>query len=101
MGSLVALLLMLSAFVLWLFIKFPPQTPLAKALKVVNRMFLGLAVIMAALAVARVYTTYTDPLDAKLVPQLAAAWSMALFVLVLGIGFIVRNFVVFRQRRYF
>lgn len=100
MGPLVALLFMLSAFTLWMFFKFQPVTPLAKVLKTVNRLFVGLAVTLAVLAVVRVYTTYTDPGDKDLVPQLALVWGFGLLFVVMMLGFLIRNFVIFRTPRY-
>lgn len=100
MGALVALLLMLSLAMLWLFFKFQPETPLTKVLTLVNRLFIGLAVVLAVLGVARVYSTYTDPSDKDLVLQLALVWGFGLLFLVVGIGFLLRNFLIFRAPRY-
>ena len=69
-------------------------------LRVTNRLFLGLATLMAVLWVLRVYTTYTDPFTDRLVTQLAAAGAMGFFVAIVGLGFVIRNFVVFRAPRY-
>lgn len=100
MGALVALLFMLSLAVLWLFFKFQPQTPMVSVLKTTNRLFVGLAVVLAVLAIARVYTTYTDPADKDLVPQLALVWGFGLLFVVISLGFLIRNFVIFRAPRY-
>lgn len=96
MGPLVALLLMLSAAVLWLFFKFQPETPLASVRKLVNRLFLGLAGVLAAVSAGRIYTIYEGPLAL----QMALVYAFGMIFVVIGLGFLLRNFVIFRRQRY-
>lgn len=100
MAPLVTLLLMLSVFIIWVFIKFQPKGAHAQTLRIVNILFPVLAAVMGVLATVRIYTEYTDPLDAPLVPQLAASWGLGLVFVVMTGGFIVRNFIIFRTPRY-
>lgn len=100
MGPLLALLLMLCIAVLWLFFKFPPETPLAHVLKLVNRLFLGLAFVLAVVAMGRVFSVYANPFGDPMVIQLASVLGLMAVVVVLGLGFILRNFVIFRTPRY-
>ncbi len=101
MGPLVALMLMLSLAVLWAFFRFQPDTQKLKALRVTNITFVSLAIVLACLWAIRVVVTYRDPADAVLVPQVALSGALGLVAVVLGVGFILRNFVVFRAPRYF
>ncbi len=96
MGPLVALLLMLSIAVLWLFFKFQPETPLANVRTLVNRLFLGLAGVLAVVAAARVYTEYEGPIAL----QLALIYAFGMIFVVIGFGFLLRNFLIFRSRGY-
>lgn len=100
MAPLVLLLTMLNAFIIWVYIKFQPKGAHAQTLRIVNWLFPALAAVIGVLSVVRIYTEYTDPLDAPLVPQLAASWSLGLVLIVMTAGFIVRNFIVFRTPRY-
>lgn len=100
MGPLVALLLMLCIAVLWLYFKFPPETHLPHVLKLVNRLFLGLAGILAVVGAGRVFSDYANPFTDPLVLQLASVIALGAITTVLGIGFIIRNFVIFRRQRF-
>ena len=100
MGPLVALMVMLSIAVLWLFIKFQPETHLPKVLKLVNRLFFGLTGALALVGAGRVFTDYANPFTDPMVMQLAAVIAMGAIVVVLGLGFLLRNFVIFRTQRY-
>lgn len=98
MGPLVALLVMLCIAVLWLFFKFQPTTHLPHVLKLVNRLFLGLAGVLALVGAGRVFSTYANPFTDPLVIQLALVIALGAIVTVLGLGFIIRNFVIFRPQ---
>ncbi len=98
MGPLVALLLMLCIAVLWLFFKFQPETHLPHVLKLVNRLFLGLAGVLAVVGAGRVFSDYANPFTDPLVMQLAMIVALGAVVVVIGLGFIIRNFVIFRPQ---
>ena len=103
MGPLVVLLLLLSLSTLWLFFRFQPYVAdtKVKALATVNRLFLGLAVILAVLGAIRVFTAYApSPSDPALLPGVAASYAMGLLALTLAVGFVLRNFVIFRRATY-
>lgn len=100
MGPLVALMVMLSIAVLWLFIKFQPDTHLPKVLTLINRLFFGLAGILALVGAGRVFSDYANPFTDPMVMQLASVIAMGAIVVVLGLGFVLRNFVIFRPSRF-
>lgn len=102
MGSLVGLLVMMSLLATWLFAKFKPVTSNVKALKTVNLMIIGLALVMALGWVARVYATYdlSEP-ERVAVAQFAAFGGMGFYVLIVSIGFIIRNFLIFKPDRFY
>lgn len=102
MGSLVALLGMMCFLALWLFLRFKPATTNARALRVVNQLVLGLAGVLAVSWILRVYATYdSSGTDGIQVAQFAAFGSLGLSTLVVSIGFLVRNFLIFKPDRFY
>lgn len=96
MGPLIVLLFLVMLAVLWMFFRFPPQTTQTKALRVVNNSIFGLGALVAALWALRVYTTYTSPDDAPWVAPVALAGALFAFAAVTFLGFLARNFLIFR-----
>lgn len=102
MGSLIALLAMMSFLGTWLFLRFPPATTNVRALRIVNQMVLGLAAVLAFGWILRTYTTYdTTGSESILVAQWAAFGALGLVALVISVGFLVRNFLIFKPDRFY
>ncbi len=104
MGPLVVLLLLLTLSALWIFFRFQPYVEQSKlkVLSTVNYLFLGLGGVLALLAVARAYSIYEpSPTAPQLLPGFAASYALGCFCLCLVAGFVMRNFVIFRNTRGF
>lgn len=102
MGSLVGLFGMMCFLAIWLFVRFKPATSNERALKTVNTMILGLAAVLAVLWVLRAFATYdTTGTEIIQVAQFAAFGALGLATLVVSIGFLVRNFLIFKPDRFY
>lgn len=101
MGTPLLLLSFLVLTALYIYWRFPPQGAPARPRRVVDIFFLGLAAVLALGWTARVFSTYDAAGSEKvLVAQFAGVGAMGVALVVIVIGFLVRNFFLFRPRRY-
>lgn len=97
MESLVAFLFILGIMVLWIYFNFPPKNAEKNSLFVFNLMVVFICLLLCVAWVWNVVSSLSGTVDDKHVKPIAVAGALGIEVIFLGIGFILRNFWIFKR----
>lgn len=99
MGPLIFLLFLTGGCCLWLFFSFPPQFARKSQVKVFNWMIIGVCFMVCAAWSLNVRSQLIGTVDAEYIRPFAAAGSLGFINGFFGIGFLLRNFWIFKPKK--
>jgi len=91
-------LMLLVCFVLWLYGKFSPEHANKKNLRIYNVIVMLLALLSCLLVSLHFYNTTGQSVDRAWWPILALLGSLLTVIVILSVGGLIRNLIVFRQQ---
>ncbi len=83
-------------FVLWLYFKFTPKHADKKSLRLYNLIVVLLALLSCFFVSLHFYTTTGQSVDSAWWPVLALMGSLFIFPIIVFIGGVIRNLIIFR-----
>ena len=97
---ILALLILVPILVLtlWAFLRFSPKLGNRRRIIIFNLAVLIFGLLVCGLLTLKIYTDMSAGSDRYWWPIIAGLYSLALFPVVLLVGGLVRNFVLFRDR---
>lgn len=99
MGPLIALLLVSGLLVVWVFFRFQPELARKEQVSVFNWMIIGVCFMLCAVWAIGVRAQLMGSVDEHWIKSLVPAGALAIINFFFGVGFVLRNFWIFKQKK--
>lgn len=96
MAPLIALLMLTAGMSVFVFFRFSPENAKKEQVSVFNWMIIGVALMLCVVFILYVRTQLLGTVDDRWVKPVSGAGSLTIITLFFGIGFILRNFWIFK-----